>query len=107
MGVFGRFTDTNNNCSACPGTLGAGMGDINDNGAITPSVPIAGNVSVPDLYSRPLVTLTLGTQTLQIAFYVFSSGVGVCRRRGLRRLQSAAGGIRQFQTSPEPIATVS
>jgi len=76
MGVLGRFTDNDNNCEGCPGTLSAGEGDINDNGAITPSVPITGNVSVPDLYSRSIATLTLGTQALQIAFYVFSSGGG-------------------------------
>jgi hypothetical protein len=76
MGVLGRFTDNDNNCEGCPGTLSGGEGDINDNGAITPSVQITGNVSVPDLYSRSIATLTLGTQTLQIAFYVFSSGGG-------------------------------
>jgi hypothetical protein len=76
MGVLGRFTDNDNNCEGCTGTLSAGEGDINDNGAITPSVQITGNVSVPDLYSRSIATLTLGTQTLQIAFYVFSSGGG-------------------------------
>ncbi len=72
MGVVGRVTDTNN-CSACPGALGSGMGDINDNGALTSRVSITGNVSVPDSYSRSAVSLNLGAQTLQLAVYVVSS----------------------------------
>jgi hypothetical protein len=75
MSVLGRFTDTDNNNTQ--GTLSSGMGDINDNGALTPSVPITGTVSVPDLYSRSTVTLTLGTQTLNLALYVRSAQLGV------------------------------
>jgi hypothetical protein len=76
MGVLGSFTDNNGNCSVCPGTLGSGMGDINDAGTLTPSVPITGNVSVPDSYSRSTVTLNLGAQTLNLALYVISSQLG-------------------------------
>ena len=76
MGVLGRFTDTNNSCSTCPGTLGSGMGDINDAGTLTPSVSISGNVSVPDAYSRSTVTLNLGAQTLNLALYIVSSQLG-------------------------------
>jgi hypothetical protein len=76
MGVLGRFTDTNNSCSTCPGTVGSGMGDINDAGTLTPSVSITGNVSVPDSYSRSTVTLNLGAQTLNLALYVISSQLG-------------------------------
>jgi len=76
MGVLGRVTDNNGNCANCPGTLGSGMGDINDNGALTPSVSITGNVSVPDSYSRSTVTLNLGAQTLNLAVYVISNQVG-------------------------------
>ena len=76
MSVLGRFTDNNNNLFSNPGTFSSGMGDTNDNGAITSSVPITGSVSVPDVYSRSTVTLTLGAQTLHFAFYVVSSQLG-------------------------------
>jgi len=76
MGVLGRFSDSNSNCSVCPGTLSSGMGDINDAGTLTPSVSITGNVSVPDSYSRSTVTLNLGAQTLNLALYVISSQLG-------------------------------
>lgn len=75
MSLLGRFTDTNKLFSN-PGTLSSGMGDMNDNGAVTSSVAITGNVSVPDLYSRSTVTLNLGAQTLNLAVYVVSSQLG-------------------------------
>ena len=76
MGVVGRFSDSDNNCSVCPGTIASGMGDINDAGTLTSSVSITGNVSVPDSYSRSIVTLNLGVQTLNLALYVISSQLG-------------------------------
>jgi hypothetical protein len=76
LGVLGSAIDNNGNCASCPGTLGSGLGDINDNGAVTSSVSITGNVSVPDPYSRSTVTLNVGAQTLNLAIYVISSQVG-------------------------------
>jgi hypothetical protein len=76
MTLIGRFTDSNNNSLSTPGTLSAGMVDINDAGA-TSSVPITGSVAVPDVYSRSLVTLHVGAQTLQLALYVKNSQLGV------------------------------
>jgi hypothetical protein len=75
MSVLGQFADNDNNNTQ--GTISSGMVDTNDNGSLTPSVPITGTVSVPDLYSRSLVTLTLGSQTLQLALYVKSAQLGV------------------------------
>jgi hypothetical protein len=76
MGVLGRFTDSDNNSFSMPGTLSNGEGDINDNGALTPQAQITGSVSVPDVYSRCVATLTVGTHNFQIAFYVISSFAG-------------------------------
>jgi hypothetical protein len=76
MGVIGRVTDNNGNCANCPGTVGSGMGDINDNGVLTTSASISGTVGVPDSYSRSTVTLNVGTQTMNLAVYVISSQVG-------------------------------
>jgi hypothetical protein len=76
MSVLGRLTDTDNNSFGTPGTISGGIGDINDNGTITPSVQITGTVSVPDVYSRCVATVTVGTQALQFAIYVPSNQVG-------------------------------
>jgi len=72
MGFLGRFTDSNT-CENCAGTLASGISDLNDNNSITASAPISGSITAPDLYSRSLVTMTLGSQTLTFAFYVVSS----------------------------------
>jgi hypothetical protein len=77
MSVIGRVTDNNGSKLSNPGTLSAGMGDINDAGAIISGAPIAGSVSVPDAYSRSAVTLVIGTQTFHLAVYVKSSQLGV------------------------------
>jgi hypothetical protein len=76
MSVVGRFTDNDNNMSTAPGTLSAGDGDINDAGALAPSVQITGTVSVPDSFTRCTTALTLGNQVLNLAIYVNSSGGG-------------------------------
>jgi hypothetical protein len=76
MTLIGRFTDSNNNSFSTPGTLSAGMADINAAG-VTSSAPITGSVAVPDVYSRSLVTLHIGAQTFQLALYVKSSQLGV------------------------------
>jgi hypothetical protein len=73
MGILGRFTDSNTSCGNCSGTLSAGVGDSNDNGTLTQSATISGTIAAPDLFSRSLVSLQLGSQTLQFAFYVIAS----------------------------------
>jgi hypothetical protein len=73
MGILGRFTDSNTSCGNCSGTLSAGVGDSNDNGSLTQSASISGTIAAPDLFSRSLVSVQLGSQTLQFAFYVIAS----------------------------------
>jgi hypothetical protein len=72
MGVLGRFTDTTPG-SGTAGTLSNGLGDINNSGTVSASLAISGTVGVPDVYSRSAVTLTVGTEMLQMAFYVINS----------------------------------
>ena len=74
MGIVGRFSDSNT-CENCVGTLTSGVGDINDHANLTSNAELSGNISVPDLYSRSVVTVNLGNQTLQFAFYVVTSQV--------------------------------
>jgi len=100
MGVLGRFSDSNNNCSVCPGTLSSGIGDINDAGSLTSSVSITGNVSVPDLYSRSTVTLNLGTQTLNLALYVISSQLGFAMEVDSGGSSPLLAGFVNVQNSP-------
>jgi hypothetical protein len=77
MTVIGRLTDSNGNMFSNPGTIAAGMADINDAGATTASAPITGTVAVPDAYSRSAVTVTIGAQAFHFALYVKSSQLGV------------------------------
>lgn len=72
MGILGRFSDSST-CSNCAGNLTSGVGDVNDNAHLTSNAPLSGSITVPDLYSRSLVTATVGNQTLQFAFYALSS----------------------------------
>jgi hypothetical protein len=74
MGVLGRFTDTTPGAGT-PGTLSNGLGDINNGGTLSASLAITGTVGVPDVYSRSAATLTVGTQALQMAFYVINSSL--------------------------------
>jgi hypothetical protein len=74
MGVLGRFTDTTPGAGTA-GTLSNGLGDINNGGTLSASLAITGTVGVPDVYSRSAATLTVGTQALQMAFYVVNSNV--------------------------------
>jgi hypothetical protein len=78
MGLLGAFIDNTTSFST-PGTINNAVWDMNDNGAVTSNVSFAGSVSVPDLYSRSLLNLTAGSQTLNLAVYVLtsSSGFGV------------------------------
>jgi hypothetical protein len=100
MAVLGRVSDTNNSCSTCPGTFSSGMGDINDNGAITASVVIGGSLSVPDLYSRSIVTLNLGAETLQLALYVISSQLGFAIDVDSGGSSPLLAGFMNIQNSP-------
>jgi hypothetical protein len=75
MSMLGRFDD-DNTLSVEPGTLSSAIGDINDDGTITPTVSITGTVGVPDVYSRSTVTMNFGAQTLTFALYVVSSQLG-------------------------------
>jgi hypothetical protein len=75
MGVLGRFTDTTPGLNT-PGTLSAGMGDINDNGTLATQVAISGTIGVPDAYSRSLAMISVGAETLQLAIYVAGAGAG-------------------------------
>jgi hypothetical protein len=77
MGILGRFTDNDNNSFGTPGTLTDGMGDINDNGTLTSSVPLTGTIGVPDVYSRSAVTLNVGAEVFHLALYVKASQLGV------------------------------
>ena len=72
MALVGRFTD-NDSCSNCAGTLSAGVADMNDEGTVTSSAQILGNATIPDMFSRSLVTVSVGNQTLAFAFYIVSS----------------------------------
>jgi hypothetical protein len=76
MSVVGRLTVTN-------GQVSGGEGNINDAGTITSKAAITGSVSTNpvDAFNRSTGTLTVGSDTLQIAFYVGgftepSAGVG-------------------------------
>ena len=100
MGVLGSVIDSNGNCASCLGTLGPGIGDINDNGNLAPSVPITGNVSVPDPYSRSTVTLNLGAQTLNLAVYVISSQIGFAVDVDSGNASPLLAGFVGFQNSP-------
>ena len=75
MSVLGRFTDTTPGLNT-PGTLSAGMADSNDNGTLATQVAMSGTIGVPDAYTRSLATVTVGTETLQLAIYVAGAGAG-------------------------------
>lgn len=75
MGMLGAFID-NDNAFNTPGTISNAVGDINDGGAVTTTISITGNVGVPDLYSRSLVNLTVGSQKMDLALYVITSSAG-------------------------------
>ena len=66
MGVVGRYTDTD----PTNGVLSNGLGDVNDNGAITSSAALTGSISAPDAYSRQTATMVIGSHTFHLAIYV-------------------------------------
>ena len=71
IGVAGRFNYSN-------GNLSAGVGDINEGGAVTANAPVTGT-TLPfpsDLYSRTGLNLTIGGQQADLAIYANSSGGG-------------------------------
>jgi hypothetical protein len=65
MGVVGRYTISN----AATGVLSAGLGDVNDNGAITSSAALTGTISAADAYSRQTATMVIGSHTFRLAIY--------------------------------------
>jgi hypothetical protein len=71
IGAVGRFTYSN-------GNLSAGVGDINDGGAVTANAPVTGT-ALPfpsDLYSRTGLNVTIGGQQAILIIYANSSGGG-------------------------------
>lgn len=69
IGVAGRFTYSN-------GNLSAGVGDMNDGGAVTANAPVTGTAPPfpSDLYSRTGLNLTIGGQQAVLTIYANSSG---------------------------------
>jgi len=82
MSVVGRLTITD-------GQVSGGEGNINDASTVTSKAPITGSVSTNrvDVFNRSTGTLTVGSDVLQIAFYVgglTGPGPGVGGGVGLR-----------------------
>ena len=65
------ITDANGNINS-----GSGMADINDNGAVQSQAPLTGNVSAVSVTTRGrgTATFTIGSTTLNYAFYVVPPG---------------------------------
>jgi len=66
------ITDPNGNIAS-----GNGLADINDNGTVQAQTPLTGSVSsVSPTTGRGTATFTIGTSTLNYAFYVIPAGSG-------------------------------